>query len=396
MSVLVLVNASEHFSKHIAHVANITGMHIHPMNDAADRPVTSADIVSAGPHVVVVSGIENQDRALEIIEDLSATQPAVSSILVATPTAEVWQRALRAGARDLLSPEAPELDLHEAVSRAAARRAQTHDQIPLPEAPDQPVGAGSSGRILTLVSPKGGSGKTMLATNIAHGLQTSGAGRVVVVDFDLQFGDISFALGIRPEYTLSNAINAAGDPTATKSFLTPHPSGLFVLCAPANPAEADHIEPESLAKLLHTLKGEFDWVVVDTSAGVSEANLTAIECATDVVVTATTDLAAIQAMRKAVVVLDQIGLTSHRRWYVLNRANARVGVDQSDIERSVGLAIDATVPSSRSVPLAMNQGIPVIEDDPRSPAAKAIRDFISKVAPTTNPAPKGWLDRIRS
>ena len=122
-------------------------------------------------------------------------------------------------------------------------------------------------------------------------------------------------------------------------------------------------------------------VIVDTSAGITEANLTAIEAATDVVVVATTDLAAIQAMRKAVLVLDQIGLTRHNRWYLLNRANAKVGLDQTDIERSTGLDIDGSIPSSKAVPVAMNQGLPVLTDDPRSPAARAMREFMDKIAP---------------
>ena len=185
---------------------------------------------------------------------------------------------------------------------------------------------------------------------------------------------------------MTNALRASGDVTATKSFLTPHPSGLFALCAPENPAEADEIEPKELADLLRLLQGEFDWVIVDTSAGISEANLVAVEASTDLMVVATTDLAAIQAMRKVVVVLDQIGLNSHDRFYVLNRANAKVGVGQADIERSTGLTIDVTVPSSRAVPVAMNQGLPVLEDDPRSPASRSVLDLLQEISPARSRA----------
>jgi pilus assembly protein CpaE len=236
----------------------------------------------------------------------------------------------------------------------------------------------------------------MLATNLAYALHQGGRGRILLVDLDLQFGDVAGAMSLRPEYTVANAIGAADDPTAIRSFLTSHPSGLFCLCAPANPAEADLIDPDQLNKMLALLRGDFDWVIVDTAAGIGEVTLGAIEQSTDVMLVTTTDLSSIQAMRKAVIALDQIGLDDHRRWYVLNRSNAKVGLDQADIEKALGIDIDATLPSSKSVPTAMNQGIPVLADDPRSPTAKAINSVLSMVAVEAAGDSRSWLERIRS
>ena len=330
MTRIMLVNGEEgfHAELYAATISDEDAEIVRVTNHTSDPTVAARQIVAREPDLVVVGADHGVGEALDIVEALDEAVPSLSSIIVAEPEADTWQRALRAGARDLLPPDASVDELAEAIKRAEAR-SSSHPAVDLTR--QSPTGGGV-GRVLAIVSPKGGCGKTMLATNLAYGLQTEGRGSVVIVDFDLQFGDVASSLGLRPEYTVSNAIHASGDVTTTKSFLTAHPSGLFALCAPLNPAEADNFEPDQLAQLLFTLQAEFDWVVVDTSAGISEPNLVAIEAATDVMVVATTDLAAIQAMRKAVTVFDQIELTGHNRWFVLNRANARVGLDQDDIE----------------------------------------------------------------
>ncbi len=394
MTKLVLVNAEEGFHTILYPVAVAADVQVSRAVNKTGAPKTAAEqIIAMDPDLVMVGVDHGVDEALAVIEAIDRAQPGLASVLVTEPDATMWQRALRSGARDLISPDVDATDLKAAIERGVARTVHKAPDVPDDQRPSH---AERRGRVLTIASPKGGCGKTMLATSLAYGLQMSEKGSVVIVDFDLQFGDVSSALGLRPEYTLGNAVRAGGDATTTKSFLTPHPSGLFALCAPANPAEAETIEPKHLADLLVTLESEFDWVIVDTSAGIGEPNLVAVEAATDLAIVATTDLAAIQAMRKAVVVLDQIGLTSHRRWYVLNRANARVGLDQHDIEDSVGEAIDATIPSSRLVPIAMNQGITVLEEDTRSPAARAVRELLDKLAPSPVAAgeSRSWLQRI--
>lgn len=395
MTRIVVASTPDGFVPMLSDIATGEGAQVIRVTPEEQGVTAASDrLLAERPDMVAVGLEQGLEAALGILEAIDLARPGLWTVLVAEPGAEMWQAALRSGARDLVNPSGDESELREALKRALdrlnARPAPAH-AAPTAEADT------TKGRVVTIVSPKGGCGKTMMATNLAYGLHSAGRGQVVLVDFDLQFGDVAGALGLRPEYSVTNAIQVAGDATATRSFLTPHPSGMFALCAPTNPAEADAIEPEKLKRLLETLQAEFDWVVVDTSAGVSEANLTAIEASTDVVVVATTDLAAIHAMRKAVVVLDQIGLTAHNRWYMLNRANARVGLDQADIERSVGLVIDGTIPSARAVPIAMNQGVPVLEDDPRSPAARSMKEFLSKLAPRDAGADgKGWLQRIRS
>ncbi len=334
-----------------------------------------AAVLANAPGVVVVGPDVPIDRARAWTEALDELRPDIPVVWAIEPEPETWRVALLAGARDVIGAAATDDELVAALRRALAIRDRREEALHVGSSSDL-LGAGSGGRLIVVVSPKGGSGKTMLSTNLAWGLNEVSGGSVALVDLDLQFGDVATSLQLRPEYSVLNGLKVAGDPTAVKAFLTPHPSGFHVMAAPNNPAEADNIDYDSLAKLLDLLRAEFDYVVVDTGAGIDEATLCALDRATDVAFVTTTDLAAIQALRKAVVVMDQLELTAHRRWYVLNRADARVGLAQSDIERSTGLTIDVALPSSRSVPTSMNQGRTVFEDDPRSAMGRALRNAV--------------------
>jgi pilus assembly protein CpaE len=167
-------------------------------------------------------------------------------------------------------------------------------------------------------------------------------------------------------------------PTMVKVFLATHASGLYALCAPESPAEGDAVSHEHGALALRLLASEFSVVVVDTGAGLHEHSLAAIEVSTDLLVVCTTDVASVRSLRKELDALDHLGMTAQRRHFVLNRSNAKVGLDLGDIEDAIGMKCELTLPSSRSVPLSMNVGSPVIETDPRSPVARQLQRLVER------------------
>lgn len=377
---VVMATADRALIDHVREVVVAEGGKVLNLPKALDSAsqTTVSLLLSAEPDVVVLGAETELDLVCRLAEAIGAERPTVSVVAVARPSAEDWPLLLRAGVRDVLDPEAGKEAIAETILVRGRRRARL-DELATEL-------AASAGRVLTIMSAKGGSGKTMLSTNLTHALNARHPGEVVLVDLDLQFGDVAAALRLHPEYTVVNAISALGDPTALKSFLTPHPSGYFCLCAPVNPAHADGIDPSSLGKVLKVLRDEFAYVVVDTGAGLDEATLVAAEAATDVLMVATTDLAAtdlaaVQAMRKTVALLEQIELVAHRRWYLLNRSNAKVGLSKDDIEVALGVSIDAELPSTRAVPLAMNQGLTLLEDNPRDGAAKSIEALAAALEP---------------
>ena len=248
-------------------------------------------------------------------------------------------------------------------------------------APTEEVAADPS-RIITILSPKGGAGKTSAATNLAIGLAKTQPKDVVLVDLDLQFGDVASNLRLQPNATMTDlARKWPVDSTQLKLTLTSHHTGLYTLCAPLNPAEADEITAEHVTGVLRALRKSFKYVVVDTDPGLSERVLSALDVSTDMVMVCSTEVPSIRGLKKALEALDVVGLTSARRIFLLNRADAKVGLDLDQLERTVGQKVDVRVPSSIDMVLATNDGVPVMESERNASLVKAFESLVDCFRP---------------
>jgi pilus assembly protein CpaE len=217
---------------------------------------------------------------------------------------------------------------------------------------------------------------------------------VAIVDLDLQFGDVASALGLGPQSTVADAsrLGSLLDSTALKVFLEPHPSGLYALVGPHFPAEAEEVSASIAGHIIDILAAEFAYVIVDTGAGLDEFALAAIERADDLVLVCVTDVPSVRGMRKALDAIDLLGMTKARRHLVLNRSDDKVGLAAADVEATIGVPVEASVPTSRSIQISVNQGAPIVGSEPRSPAGRALaglaRGFV-EAAPAATPAEKG-------
>lgn len=359
--------------------------------DAPDAGLGAGGLDDDTLRVVAVGPGMGVDRALEVARMLDRDRPEISVVVVADPSPALWEQALRAGVRDVLSPEASDAELRETFERALETAERRWSN--LVGAPDDADG----GRVITVLSPKGGSGKTTVATNLAVGLATAAPGRVVLVDFDLQFGDVSSALRLVPEHTTADAVRVGGalDVMTLKTFLTPHPSELYVLAAPELPEEGDSVGAEFAAHLLRLLAAEFDHVIVDTCAGLTEHSLAALEVSTDLLLLCAMDVPSVRGLRKEIAALDQLGFVTQRRHLVLNRAGSRVGLATDDVEATIGLPIDVAIPSSRGIPLSVNQGSPLLVSEPRSPAGKQLSRLVERFVPEQAVAPRAGRSLLR-
>lgn len=237
-------------------------------------------------------------------------------------------------------------------------------------------------RVVSILCPKGGTGRTTVATNVAIGLAHAAPGQVVIVDLDVQFGDVASALRIVPDHTILDTTRTGPlDAPTVKACLAHHPADLYVLCAPRSPTGADHLTADHTQRLLELLAESFRFVVVDTSSGLDEHTMNAIELSTDLVVLSSTDVPSVRATQKEVEVLRVIGHDSQQWHFVLNRSDSRSGLHLAAIESSVGLEVDVAVPSSGAVPLALNQGTPILEADPRSPISVALAELVQRLMP---------------
>jgi pilus assembly protein CpaE len=311
--------------------------------------------------------------ALEVAEvatrDYGADLPVV---LVATPSSELWRDAVRAGVRDVVDPALVDDELEPALGRALEWTARLRREGG-PSAPPPPP----SGRVIVVLSPKGGSGKTMVASNLAAALGRSVDGSVALVDLDVQFGDAAYAFGLVPEHTIGQLAAAPTlDPTTLKVFLTRHESsGAYVLCGAESPQEGEAVTDELAGRIVQLLARDVAYVVVDTPAGLDERTLAVLEQATDVVLVSSLDVSSIRNLGKEIDALERVGLLPRSRYFVLNRADARVGIDASDVEVALGMTVDAAIPSTRAIPASMNQGRPIVLEEPNASASRELSRF---------------------
>jgi pilus assembly protein CpaE len=333
------------------------------------------DVLGLTPDVLVFGPEHRPESVLALAADLDRMHPALEVVLVAEPSPLLWEHAARSGVREIVSPLAEDEVLQAAFRRTMA----TVDGRQRSQA--APVQDDERRSLVVVRSPKGGSGKTMVASNVATVLAGEHPGDVVIVDLDLQYGDMATALGIEPTYTIGDATaNVELTPTGLKALLTKHRSGLYALCAPPRPTEADVITGQDVTAVLALLQAAFRYVIVDTAAGTDARAEAALAEATDVVLVCSMDVSSVRAARK------ELDRSAHgpavRRHIVLNRANSRVGLEVRDIEATLGVPVDVQVSSARSVPLHMNCGTPVVLAEPSSPVSRQLQEVVRLLTPS--------------
>jgi pilus assembly protein CpaE len=312
------------------------------------------------PDVILLDSGPDPQPALELAARFDAQCPGISVIIVSDRGAEIGLDAMRVGVRDILSPLA-EVD----AIRSVLDRAYEVSQIRTSEPETVDGGAHlPTGRVITVVSAKGGVGKTTVATNLAVGLARTGRNSTVLVDLDIQFGDVASALNLEPEYCLPDAVRgqASRDPMVLKAFLSLHETGLYVICGPRTPAEADAVTAHDVGHLLHMLVSEFQYVVVDTAPGLSEHVLAAMDQTTELVLVTSMDVPGVRGLRKELDALTQLGMLSDSRHVVLNFAAERGGLSVSDVEATIGSRVDFLLPRSKAALESVNQGIPLLQN----------------------------------
>jgi pilus assembly protein CpaE len=237
------------------------------------------------------------------------------------------------------------------------------------------------GRIVVVMSPKGGVGKSTVAANVAVGLAELEPSQVCVVDLDLQFGDLATLLGVSPRHSTVDALGkaAARDEFVLSTFLHEHPDGFFVLPAPENPAAADGADPKRVGHLLRQLAARFRHVVVDTAPGLGDLALAAIEQASALVTVVGPDVTSIRGARRSLDLLRELRLLPATAPLVLNGVERRAGLQAADAASIIGTPVDVVVPRRRAVLRGGNLGIPVLLSAPRDPAARALREVARRV-----------------
>jgi pilus assembly protein CpaE len=251
--------------------------------------------------------------------------------------------------------------------------------------------------VFTVASSSGGCGKTFYATNLACYLATQTGQRVCLVDLDLQFGEVSTALHLRPRFTISDLLSR--EPVDeddldehVEEFLEEHELGFSVLAAPFSPADADVIAPKDVYKVMGSLRRHFDYIVVDTPAQLSEIVLAAFDHSTRVLCMVTLDLPSIRNMRVFLSTLEKLRIDSQAIGVVLNKVEDDVGIDIGDVQEVLDNRIISVLPYSREVMKSINKGRPALVSAANSEIGKKLaggmQQFLSdEMTPVPGTAP---------
>jgi pilus assembly protein CpaE len=302
------------------------------------------------------------DRALLLLDAVSRQNPDLSVMVLGHGSPNGFlKRAFEAGADDIVMLPATPEQIHFEIHKLMVRR----------QGALSPVAAEDS-RLVCILGPKGGTGKTLTSTNLSVSLAQRGQS-VALIDLDLQFGDVALCLGLPPERTVYDLAQSPGslDWDKLQAFLAAHSSGVSTLIAPRRPDQASAVGAELLREIYGILRANFDWVVVDTPPGFTAEVITSIDNSTEIVMVGMLDSLSLKNTKLGLETLELMKYDPDHIYLLLNRAHSRVGISQSDVEAVLGRTPDVFIPSDREIPRTVNEGIPIVVARPQSEPAEA-------------------------
>jgi pilus assembly protein CpaE len=352
---------------------------------ACTRVGSVGDVLTEeGPYDVLIAGPTLGTRAglarLEVIHD---ELPAMTVLLAFNRRPEARLRDIvRTGAIDLLQLPAKDEDLLESVQRAVDLSRQ---HTAAPAAAAQAAGSGV-GRVFTTSSATGGCGKTFYATNLAYFLTHHTGKRTCIVDLDLQFGEVSTALRLRPRFTIFDALQRDEEDESAladhiEEYLVKHDTGIYLLPAPKDPSEADRISPPDVTRIIEAIRTKFDYVIVDTPAALTEIVLAAFDLSDELFTLATLDLPSVRNMGVFLNTLDKLKIPSDHIQLILNKAEKDVGIDIEQITKLFPQGFMSVLPYAREVSKSINVGMPVMAFHPDAEVSRRIASGLRSYLP---------------
>ena len=340
---------------------------------------------------VVLMDINMPDMdGISATEAIRAKQPAVQVIILSVQGDQNYmRRAMLAGARDFLTKPPMGDELISAIRRAGAmaqseRSKSVQVQVtPISGNVSSVIGyGGPKGKIVTIYSPKGGTGCTTLAVNLALTLNNEDT-RVVLVDGNLQFGDVAVFINEQGKNTIVDLAPRAEelDPEIIEDVMLKHAgSGLHVLAAPTRPEYAEKVSSSQFAKVLEYLRQMYAYVIVDTSAFLTDVTLSAIDVSDLVVLVTTQDIPSIKNCRLFLDLLQTLGIERDRILFVMNRYDKRINITPERVTENLKQEVVSVIPlDEATVTKAVNRGVPFVLESKNQPAARGVFSLAENV-----------------
>ncbi|HVA43950.1 MAG TPA: AAA family ATPase [Acidimicrobiales bacterium] len=342
----------------------------------------------AGPFDVVVAGPALDNHAgMTRLASLRRSHPELAIVLaLPDPPRAGLADLVRTGAVELVSYPARDLAPLASAMGAAHRHAVAMSERRLPKTSEPAVPSLSPvGTVLTVASSTGGCGKTFYATNLAYHLARVTGQKVCLVDLDLQFGEVSTALRLKPQYSVADALAGTADEDElydhVDGYLTPHPAGFQVLTAPRDPSEADQISPPEVTRIIRVLRRRFDYVVVDTPAQLSETVLAAFDQSSRLLCLCTFDLPSVRNTTVFLATLGKLKIPTDEISVILNKVEAGIGLEVAEVDEVFEHRIESNLPFAREVSRSINQGQPVLAMCPNTDISRQLVASMSRWTP---------------
>jgi pilus assembly protein CpaE len=340
---------------------------------------------------VVLMDINMPDMdGIAATETIRAKQPAVQVVILSVQGDQNYmRRAMLAGARDFLTKPPMGDELISAIRRAgsmaqAERVKNAQIQVaPVASQSGSVIGFGSvRGKVVTIYSPKGGTGCTTLAVNLALTLHNEDT-RVALVDGNLQFGDVAVFMNEQGKNTIVDLAPRAEelDPEIVQDVMLKHAaSGLHILAAPSRPEYAERVTGAQFAKVLEYLRQMYAYVVVDTTPLLTDATLAAIDVSDLVVLVTTQDIPSIKNCRLFLDLSQTLGIERERILFVMNRFDKRINITPDRVTENLKQEIVSVIPfDEQTATKAVNRGVPFVLDSKNQPAARGVFSLAESV-----------------
>ena len=359
-----------------------------------ERSTELLDVSEAeDPDVIVFSPEEVTAAGLKRLAQVHRAQPRI--VILLSDNEKTWSAAQMAasGASDFLpaNPTRPRLrsKLEAALHTARSLRVQSVvvtervvvQQAPAADAAPAPAAAPAAlGRVLAVASASGGSGKTMVATNLAAYLAKATGGRILLIDLDLQFGEVAPSLHLHPSRTIADL---AEDPEDLADSVVDHSAGFKALCAPVDPLSGERIGPQEVSEILEVARRQFDYVVVDTPPSLNEASLAVFDRSERLIVLANMDVPSLKNMRRYLETVGKLSELETEPVLIVNRADSGIGLDLKAVGQLFTQGFLAVLPSAKEVPWSTNMGAPILQSNPKAEISRRLAEGFAKLVPPT-------------
>ncbi|OGO11011.1 MAG: hypothetical protein A2Y53_00775 [Chloroflexi bacterium RBG_16_47_49] len=292
------------------------------------------------------------------------------------------RRAMLAGARDFLTKPPTIDELNSAIRRAGSMAREERAKVPQGSGVQSARTGGAhpsgisraGGRVITFYSPKGGSGCTTLATNLAVCLNNEDTS-VLIVDANLQFGDVAVFLNEQGKNSILDLAPRADelDPDIINSVTIRHSqSGVRILAAPMKPEQSDSVTGEQFSKVIRYLREVYSYVIVDTESSLTNITATVIDNSDLLILLTTQDIPSIKNSRLFLDEIDALGFDRKRIIFVMNKFDKRIGITPEKVSENLKQEITSIIPYEERVIVSVNRGIPFILVDKSRPLSHAI------------------------